>query len=144
MLAICAFVRQWGWSLAVLALGGLMMFTLARRTASFRERRDAAFLRLPLIGRLARGYKAARFGITLAMLAGAGVQILKALQAAAETLGNRAHAQRRAGRPGASAQRRAVGVCMGGKNRVQGLLSMSARLGEMTGQLALMLQRASV
>ena len=90
MLAICAFVRQWGWSVAVLAVGGLVMFTSARRTASFRERRNAAFLRLPLIGRLARGYNAARFGSTLAMLAGAGVQILKALQAAAETLGNRA------------------------------------------------------
>ena len=45
---------------------------------------------LPLVGRLARGYNAARFGGTLAMLAGAGVPILKALQAAAETLGNRA------------------------------------------------------
>jgi general secretion pathway protein F len=51
---------------------------------------DAALLRLPLLGRLARGYNAARFGGTLAMLAGAGVPILKALQAAAETLGNRA------------------------------------------------------
>jgi general secretion pathway protein F len=48
------------------------------------------FLTLPLVGRLARGYNAARFGGTLAMLAGAGVPILKALQAAAETLGNRA------------------------------------------------------
>jgi general secretion pathway protein F len=45
---------------------------------------------LPLIGRLARGYNAARFAGTLAMLAGAGVPILKALQAAAETLSNRA------------------------------------------------------
>jgi hypothetical protein len=45
---------------------------------------------LPLVGRLARGYNAARFAGTLAMLAGAGVPILKALQAAAETLGNRA------------------------------------------------------
>jgi hypothetical protein len=39
---------------------------------------------------LARGYNAARFAGTLAMLAGAGVPILKALQAAAETLSNRA------------------------------------------------------
>jgi general secretion pathway protein F len=44
-----------------------------------------AWLRLPLMGRLARGYNAARFAGTLAMLAGAGVPILKALQAAAET-----------------------------------------------------------
>ena len=57
---------------------------------SFRQKFDAAWLNLPLVGKLARGYNAARFAGTLAMLAGAGVPILKALQAAAETLNNRA------------------------------------------------------
>jgi general secretion pathway protein F len=45
---------------------------------------------LPILGKLSRGYNAARFASTLAMLAGAGVPILKALQAAAETLNNQA------------------------------------------------------
>ena len=143
MLAISAFVRQWGWALALLLVAGGTMFTLARRAEAFRERSDAAFLRLPLLGRLARGYNAARFGNTLAMLAGAGVPILKALQAAAETLGNRAMrndaldalAQVREGAPLASA--------LAGKKRFPGLLAMFARLGEQTGQLPLMLQRAS-
>ena len=143
MLAISAFVRQWGWAVALLAAGGGVMFVLARRAEAFRERTDAALLRLPLIGRLARGYNAARFGGTLAMLAGAGVPILKALQAAAETLGNRAMrndaldalAQVREGAPLASA--------LAGKKRFPGLLVMFARLGEQTGQLPLMLQRAS-
>ena len=143
MLAISAFVRQWGWALALLLVAGGTMFTLARRAEAFRERSDAALLRLPLLGRLARGYNAARFGNTLAMLAGAGVPILKALQAAAETLGNRAMrndaldalAQVREGAPLASA--------LAGKKRFPGLLAMFARLGEQTGQLPLMLQRAS-
>ncbi|MDV7396984.1 type II secretion system F family protein, partial [Arthrospira platensis SPKY1] len=51
---------------------------------------DAAWLRLPLVGRLARGYNASRFAATLAMLTGSGVPILKALQTAADTLSNRA------------------------------------------------------
>ncbi len=143
MLAISAFVRQWGWAVALLLAGAGAMFVLARRTETFRVRSDAAMLRLPLLGRLARGYNAARFGSTLAMLAGAGVPILKALQAAAETLGNRAMrtdaldalAQLREGAPLASA--------LAGKKRFPGLLSMFARLGEQTGQLPLMLQRAS-
>jgi general secretion pathway protein F len=99
-------------------------------------------LRLPLLGRLIRGYNAARFGGTLAMLAGAGVPILKALQAAAETLGNRAMrhdaldalVQVREGAPLASA--------LAGKKRFPGLLAMFARLGEQTGQLPRMLDRA--
>jgi len=108
-----------------------------------RERFDAWWLRLPLIGRLARNYNAARFAGTLAMLAGAGVPILKALQAAAETLGNRALradamdalALVREGAPLASA--------LAQKKRFPGLISMFARLGEQTGQLPVMLQRAA-
>jgi general secretion pathway protein F len=144
MLAISAFVRTWGWAVGLAAAGGATLFTLARRGEAFREKSDAALLRLPFVGRLARGYNAARFGGTLAMLAGAGVPILKALQAAAETLGNRAMradamdalVQVREGAPLASA--------LAGKKRFPGLLAMFARLGEQTGQLPEMLMRASV
>ncbi|CAD5372562.1 Type II secretion system protein F [Rubrivivax sp. A210] len=143
MLAISGFLRNWGWLLALAAAAAVGLFGLMRRNEAFRERSDAALLRLPLLGRLARGYNAARFGGTLAMLAGAGVPILKALQAAAETLGNRAMradaldalAQVREGAPLASA--------LAAKKRFPGLLSMFARLGEQTGQLPQMLGRAS-
>ncbi len=143
MLGVSAFVRQWGWLVALLAAAGGTLFGLARRNEAFRERTDAALLRLPLLGRLIRGYNAARFGGTLAMLAGAGVPILKALQAAAETLGNRAMrhdaldalVQVREGAPLASA--------LAGKKRFPGLLAMFARLGEQTGQLPRMLDRAA-
>jgi general secretion pathway protein F len=144
MLGISAFVRQWGWAVALLAAGGVTALVMARRNEAFRERTDAMVLRLPLLGRLARGYNAARFGGTLAMLAAAGVPILKALQAAAETISNRAMradaldalVQVREGAPLASA--------LAGKKRFPGLLAMFARLGEQTGQLPEMLLRASV
>jgi general secretion pathway protein F len=143
MLAVSAFVRSWGWLVALAVAGGIGGFITARRTAAFRERSDAAFLTLPLIGRLLRGYNAARFAGTLAMLASAGVPILKALQAAAETLGNRAMrsdaldalVQVREGAPLASA--------LAGKKRFPGLLAMFARLGEQTGELPTMLGRAA-
>ena len=104
---------------------------------------DAAWLDLPLVGRLARGYNAARFASTLAMLATAGVPILRALQAASETLGNRAMRADaldalvlvREGAPLASA--------LAQKKRFPGIVSMFARLGEQTGTLPLMLQRAA-
>ena len=90
MLAISAFLRQWGWLLAAAIVGAGVALRLMLRNEAFRLRFDAALLNVPLAGRLARGYNAARFAGTLAMLAGAGVPILKALQAAAETLSNRA------------------------------------------------------
>jgi general secretion pathway protein F len=143
MLAISDFVRHYGLAMLVLIAGGIGGLLYALRNEAFHERFDAAFLQLPLLGRLARGYNAARFAGTLAMLAGAGVPILKALQAAAETLSNRslrvdamdALVQVREGAPLASA--------LAGKKRFPGLLAMFARLGEQTGELPLMLERAA-
>jgi general secretion pathway protein F len=143
MLGISALVRDWGWLAALVAAGAFVVLRLALRNEGTRERFDAGWLKLPLVGRLARGYNAARFASTLAMLAGAGVPILKALQAAAETLSNRAMRADamdaiilvREGAPLASA--------MAQKKRFPGLLSMFARLGEQTGQLPAMLQRAA-
>ena len=137
MLATSAFVRSWGWLIALALAGGVGTLMVMRRNEAFRERFDAFWLTLPLVGRLARGYNAARFAGTLAMLAGAGVPILKALQAASETLSNRAMradamaalVQVREGAPLASA--------LAGKKRFPGLLAMFARLGEQTGQLPL-------
>jgi general secretion pathway protein F len=143
MLAISDFIRGWGWLLALAIAAGVGLLVVARRNAATRERLDALFLTFPLVGKLARGYNAARFAGTLAMLAGSGVPILKALQAAAETLSNaamRADAvdalvQVREGAPLASA--------LAAKKRFPGLLAMFARLGEQTGELPLMLQRAA-
>ncbi len=143
MLALSDFVRSYGWAALVALVLGAVGFRLSMKNPALRERFDAWWLRLPLIGRLARNYNAARFAGTLAMLAGAGVPILKALQAAAETLGNRALradamdalALVREGAPLASA--------LAQKKRFPGLISMFARLGEQTGQLPVMLQRAA-
>ena len=143
MLSISAFVRSYGWAVLGALVAGGFLFKLALRQDTFREKFDATTLRLPVIGRLARDYNAARFASTLAMLAGAGVPILKALQAAAETLSNRSMRADaldalmlvREGAPLASA--------MAQKKRFPGLVSMFARLGEQTGQLPVMLQRAA-
>ena len=143
MLNISAFLRNWGWLLLLAIIAGIATLSVMLRNEGFRERFDAGFLNLPLIGKLARGYNAARFAGTLAMLAGAGVPILKALQAAAETLSNRsmradameALVQVREGAPLASA--------LAGKKRFPGLLAMFSRLGEQTGQLPTMLDRAA-
>jgi general secretion pathway protein F len=143
MLAISAFVRSYGWA----ALGVMVVMAFSLRLAlkgeRFREQFDTATLRLPVIGRVTRDYNAARFAGTLAMLAGAGVPILKALQAAAETLSNRAMRADaldalllvREGAPLAAA--------LAQKKRFPGLVSMFARLGEQTGQLPVMLQRVA-
>ncbi|MDB5856921.1 MAG: gspF [Ramlibacter sp.] len=143
MLAFSAFLRSWGLVMLVVLALAFAALRYSLRAPAFRERFDAAWLKLPLLGRLSRQYNAARFAGTLAMLAGAGVPILKSLQAAAETLGNRsmradaldALVLVREGAPLASA--------LAQKKRFPGLLAMFARMGEQTGQLPQMLQRAA-
>jgi len=143
MMSVSGFVRDYGWAVFGAAVLGGVALRLALRGEAFRQRFDAGWLTLPVIGKLSRGYNAARFASTLAMLAAAGVPILKALQAAAETLGNRAMRADaldtvvlvREGAPLASA--------LGSKKRFPPLVSMFARLGEQTGQLPSMLDRAA-
>ncbi len=144
MLAISAVVRSYGVYVLIALVLGAVCARFALRRDALRERFDAAALGTPLVGRLIRDYNAARFVGTLAMLASSGVPILKAVQAAAETLSNRAMRLDaldalvlvREGAPLASA--------IAQKKRFPGLVSMFARLGEQTGQLPVMLQRAAV
>jgi general secretion pathway protein F len=143
MLAVSDLVRNHGWLMLIALILAGMGFVVARRQPAMRLRMDAAWLRLPLVGRLARGYNAARFAATLAMLVAAGVPILKSLQTAAETLSNQAMREDaldalvlvREGAPLASA--------MASKKRFPPLVAMFARLGEQTGQLPVMLGRAA-
>lgn len=143
MMTLSEWVREWGFTaliaLVFVAFGGRQMLAIPH----FREKFDSFWLTLPIVGRLARSYNAARFASTLSMLAAAGVPILKALQAAADTLNNRAmraDAQQaqilvREGAPLANA--------LAQKKRFPGQVAMFARLGEQTGQLPTMLQRAA-
>ena len=137
-------VVQATWLLAlVLLISGSVTLNIQLRQSAFRLAFDQAWLKLPLLGRLSLGYNAARFASTLALLVGAGVPILKALQTAAQTLSNmslREHAMQaielvREGAPLASA--------LAQNKRLPGVLSMFARLGEQTGQLPQMLSHAA-
>ena len=143
MLALSDMVRQYGG--LVLAIGAIGIFAArqALKTSALRYRFDAAWLTLPIIGKLSRSFNAARFASTLAMLAAAGVPILKALQAAADTLSN--HALRQDAQDALVAVREGAPLAsaLAQKKRFPGVLSMFARLGEQTGQLPLMLQRAA-
>lgn len=143
MLAISDFVRNHGWTLALLLGLSWLGIHQALKRPRLRIQFDAAFLQLPILGRLATGYNTARFASTLAMLTAAGVPILKAMQSAADTLSNQAMREDvldalvlvREGAP--------LAMAMSQKKRFPSLLAMFARLGEQTGQLPIMLQRAA-
>ncbi|OJB40589.1 type II secretion system protein GspF [Burkholderia ubonensis] len=90
MMALSDFVRH-GWWAAIAAFAGVVF--AIRKVLSQRGPRlafDRWLLTAPLAGKLVRGYNTVRFASTLGILTAAGVPILRALQAAGETLSNRA------------------------------------------------------
>ncbi|WP_323120571.1 type II secretion system inner membrane protein GspF [Burkholderia alba] len=90
MMALSGFVRHWWW--AALLATGLVVWLIRRILAKPGPRLafDRWALTAPLFGKLVRGYNTVRFASTLGILSAAGVPILRALQAAGETLSNRA------------------------------------------------------
>lgn len=143
MLALSAFTRDYGLWLGLAMALGLVGARALYAQAEWRLRMDAAWLRLPGVGGMIRDYQNARLAATLGLLNGAGLPILKALQTAANTMGN--HAMRRdvsaaldLVREGAS-----LAAALDAQPCITRWLVVFARLGEQTGQLSTMLERAA-
>lgn len=143
MVGLSALVRQWWWLGLGLTVGGVLAFRTAMRSEAFATRVHAAWLRAPIAGRLVRGYNAARFAGTLALLAAAGVPILKALQAAGQTLSNRAMRTEAEAALALVREGAPLGSALATQKTLPPLLAMFARQGEQTGRLPAMLQRAA-
>ena len=82
-------LRDYGlWTLALLVV---LLIALRRliRHERWQNRYHRLLLRLPLVGRLARGLNTARFARTLSILAASGVPLLDALRTSGEVIGNR-------------------------------------------------------
>ena len=88
LIATSAFIRNWGWLIAVAAVAGVIGWRFAVRGPAFRLAWHRRQLSLPLFGRLIRGVNTARFASTLAILTSSGVPLIRALEAGAQTLGN--------------------------------------------------------
>ena len=143
LLAGSDFLRDFGLWLAVLLLAGALGLWRWLRDPQARHRFHAFILRLPLIGRLTRGFNTARFTRTLSILTGSAVPVLEGLRIAAAVIGNlpmREAAQR-------AAERVREGAPIGRSLAASGLFPpMTVHLissGESSGRLEEMLERAA-
>ncbi|GAB7537872.1 type II secretion system inner membrane protein GspF [Burkholderia sp. 3C] len=143
MLALSNFVRHWWW--ASLAGVAVMVFAIGKVLARPAPRLafDTWALTAPLFGKLVRGYNTVRFASTLGILTAAGVPILRALQAAGETLSNRAMIAKVDDaivrvREGISLSR-----ALGNTKTFPPVLVHLIRSGEATGDVTTMLDRAA-
>jgi general secretion pathway protein F len=143
MMALSGFVRSYWWAvlIGVVLLAWIIKSILARPGP--RMAFDRWLLTAPLVGKLVRGYNTVRFASTLAILTAAGVPILRALQAAGETLSNTAMRENVDDaivrvREGTSLSR-----ALGNTKTFPPVLVHLIRSGEATGDVTTMLDRAS-
>lgn len=90
LIATSDFVRNYGWIMAAIVALGVFLVSRALRVDAVRLRWHKRILTMPVFGILSRSVNTARFSSTLSILAGSGVPMLRALQAAGETLTNMA------------------------------------------------------
>lgn len=77
------------WLLPLFALIGVALFIAWKRSPAFARRMDGIWLRLPIFGSALRKHILARVSGLLALLLQSGVGLLDALQACADSAGNR-------------------------------------------------------
>ena len=144
LIMLSDFLRDYG--VVILILIGIFVWIAHRvlRNPGPRRKRDAFLLRLPIIGKLVRGFNTARFTRTLSILTGSGVPVLEALQISGEVIGNLP--MREAVESAASRIREgaAIGKSLATSGHFPPLCIHLISSGEASGKLEAMLGRAAV
>jgi general secretion pathway protein F len=144
LINISAFLRSYGIYLAIVAFIGVVIFRRSLRNPAARRRFHLAQLRMPMIGKLTRGFNTARFTRTFSILAASSVPVLEALRIAGEVVTNLPMRDAVAD----AAARVREGAPIGRSLAVSRLFPpMTIHLissGESSGQLENMLERAAI
>jgi general secretion pathway protein F len=88
LIATSGFLRSWGIYLLVAAVVAVVLFRRWLRNPAARRQFHRFQLRLPMVGRLARGFNTARFTRTFSILTASSVPVLEALRIAGEVVTN--------------------------------------------------------
>lgn len=143
MLWISEFVRSYGWIIAIVAVGLVVLWRRALKNPVVKMRWHTWLLDAPMYGKFERSLNTARFSSTLSITTGSGVPILKALQTSRETLSN--VAMRAQVEEATNSVREGVSLAraLSAHKHFPPMLVHMIRAGEVTGELPAMLERAS-
>jgi general secretion pathway protein F len=143
LMDLSTFVQDWGLLVGGVLAAGAVLFALRLRDPSFRLRVDGLLLRLPVIGGLVAKVEAERFARLLGGLVAAGVPLPGALATAGEAATNRAIAEAAAKAVAGIERGDGVAAALAAPGVFPELLVELARVGEETGRLADMLEKAA-
>jgi general secretion pathway protein F len=138
------FLRSWGIYLLIGAILALLGFQRWLRNPAARRHFHRLLLRLPMVGRLTRGFNTARFTRTFSILSASSVPVLEALRISGEVVTNLpmrdavadAAARVREGAP--------IGRSLAASRLFPPMTIHLISSGESSGQLETMLERAAI
>ncbi|MEQ9640274.1 MAG: type II secretion system F family protein [Alphaproteobacteria bacterium] len=142
LVAIADAVDAAGWLLPIVLLGGWLALRMALTKPGPRRSLHAAWLRLPVIGRLARWIAAERFARALGALLGGGVPLPRAVELGAEAAGNQAVADHLDNAARALRQGETLADAAGGDLLPRSMVDL-LRVGEATGRLGPLAEQAA-
>ena len=143
LVAVSGFLRNEGiWLLVALVAGGALFWRWLKDPQALR-RFHLLQLRLPLVGKLSRGFNTARFTRTLSILTGSAVPVLDALRISGEVITNLPMRDA----VGIAAQRvregAAIGRSLASSKLFPPMMIHLVSSGESSGELEAMLERAA-
>lgn len=143
MLAISDFVRHYGLFVLAGVIALFMGWRQALKNPAIKMRFHTWLLVAPMYGKFERSLNTSRFASTLAITTGSGVPILRALQTSKDTLSN--VAMRELVEQATASVREGVSLAraLSAQKHFPPMLIHMIRAGEITGELAQMLERAA-
>lgn len=143
MITSSTLLREWGWLMAVIAVGGGVIARYAFRDEDLRRRWHSRLLRVPFVGRYLRTLDSARFASTLSILVGSGVPLLAALEAGREVMILLPMRDAIAHAVGRVREGMGLARALAQSGQFPPLLIHMIASGEATGQLSALLDRAA-
>jgi general secretion pathway protein F len=144
LIGVSDFLRVYGLYLAVAAVLAYLLFRRWQRDPEAKRRVQRLQLRLPLLGKLTRGFNTARFTRTFSILSASSVPVLEALRISGEVVTNlpmrdavtEAAARVREGAP--------IGRSLASSRQFPPMTIHLISSGESSGELESMLERAAI
>ncbi|MCP4957596.1 type II secretion system inner membrane protein GspF [Photobacterium aquimaris] len=88
LLAASNFVQHWGLLVVIVIIGMITLIKTALKKPAFRIKWDRAILRLPVIGKVARGLNTSRFARTLSICTSSAIPLLDGMKVASDVMTN--------------------------------------------------------
>lgn len=143
LIGVSGFIAGWWWLLLLCALAAPLGARHLLRDSSWRLRRDAVLLKLPLVQRLLVAADTARFAATLSILSSSGVALVDALAIAAGVMGNQVLRQRTEQTVVAVQEGGSLAQALEACGFFPPLLTQMVASGESSGTLDALLKRAA-